>query len=105
MMARVKVAIISATVVAAIVFLGYSVPAYYQLAAHQPGHATSAGVTSFPPSSAFFFGGWLALLCFVAVCLIFLIIRATVVLLSRRKNSTGTRIIEPIDEANRPITE
>ena len=69
MMVRVKVAIISATVVAAVVFFGYSVPVYYQLAAHQPGPATSAGMTSFPPSSAFFFGAWLALLSFVAVCL------------------------------------
>ena len=92
-MVRIKVAIISATVVAAVVFCGYSVPVYYQLAAHQPGRATSTGMTSFPPSSAFFFGAWLALLSFVAVCLIFLIIRVTVVLFSRRKSASGTRII------------
>jgi hypothetical protein len=93
MMVRVKVAIISASVVAAVVFFGYSVPVYYQLAAHQPGPATSVGMTSFPPSSAFFFGAWLALLSFVAVCLIFLIIRAAVALFSPRKSSSGTRII------------
>jgi hypothetical protein len=91
MMVRIKVAIISATVVAALVFCAYSVPVYYQLAAHQPGRATSSGVTSFPPSSAFFFGAWLALLSFVAVCLIFLIIRATVALFSRRKGPSRTR--------------
>ena len=90
---RFKVAIISATVVAAVVFCGYSVPIYYQLAAHQPGRATSTGVTSFPPSSAFFFGAWLALLSFVAVCLIFLIIRAAVALFSRRKSPSETRLI------------
>jgi len=89
---RIKVAIISATVVAAVVFCAYSVPVYYQLAAHQPGRATSTGVTSFPPSSAFFFGAWLALLSFAAVCLIFLIIRATVVLFARRKGPSRARI-------------
>jgi len=90
---RIKGAMISATVVAVVVFCAYSVPVYYQLAAHQPGRATSTGVTSFPPSSAFFFGAWLALLSFVGVCLIFLIIRTTVLLFSRRKSPSGTRII------------
>jgi uncharacterized membrane protein len=59
--------------VAAVVFCGYSIPVYFQLLAHQPDRGP-AHVTSFPPSYAFFVGGYLAMLAFVSVLLIFALI-------------------------------
>jgi hypothetical protein len=91
MIVRGKVALVIADVVAFRVFLGCSVPSYYQLVEHQPGRTSE--VTSFPPSYAFVIGGWFAALSFVAVCVIFLVIRILMALFSRRKTVSGTRII------------
>lgn len=89
MIVRGKVVLIIGIAVAVVVFLGYSVPSYYQLVAHQPGRAPE--VTSFPPWSAFVIGGWLAVLSFVAVCLIFLVVRIVTALFSCRKRAGATQ--------------
>ena len=73
MIVRSKVVLIIA-VVGFVVFLGYSVPSYYQLFAHQPGHGSE--MTSFPALYAFVIGGWFGVLSFVGVRLIFFVIRA-----------------------------
>lgn len=88
---RGKVVFIVGVVVAVVVFLGYSVPSYYQLVAHQPGRTPE--VTSFLPSYAFVIGGWFAVLSFGAVCVIFLVIRLVMALFSRKKRVSRTRII------------
>jgi ABC-type Fe3+ transport system permease subunit len=88
---RGKIVLTIAIVVAFVVFLGYSVPCYYQLVAHQPGRAP--GVTSFPPSYAFVMGVWFAVLSFIAVCVISLVIGIFMALFSRRTRVSGMRII------------
>jgi hypothetical protein len=69
---RIRAALLSAASVAAVVFCGYGIPAYYHLLAHQPGRDPQP--TSFPPSYAFFLGGYFAALSFLGVCIIFLLV-------------------------------
>src|SRR3954447_10272470 len=69
---RMKTALITAAVSAVVVFVGYSLPTYRHLLAHQPGR-DAIHPTSFPPYVAFFFGGYFAALAFVGVCVLFVI--------------------------------
>src|SRR3954468_13624796 len=88
---RLKTALITATVAAVAVFVGYSLPTYRHLLAHQPAR-DAIHPTSFPPSVAFFFGGYFAALAFVGMCVLFAVAYTALRLLGPRR---------PIQEASR----
>lgn len=73
-MPRLRTVSIVAVLMAVAVFCGYSIPVYFRLLAHQPGR-DALHPTSFPPSYAFFLGGYYSVITFVAIYVAFLLIR------------------------------
>ena len=83
-MPRLRTVSAVALLVATVVFCGYSIPEYFRLLGHQPG-VDALDPTSFPPTYAFFVGGYLAALSFIAVFGIFLLVFLVPRIIRRRK--------------------